>query len=258
MRQPRTVQRIGAVVAAMVLAGPLLHLALLSLAPGWVWPRLVPEQLSSAGWEALLFGGDAPFAVLLRSVAIAVAVAASSTGIGFLAARAISISRWRRTLETTVYLPFVLSPVVLAPCLHYLAIRLGVAGSLAGVVLAQTIFAVALATILLLSFWTREQREMEDAARMLGAGTAEVYRRITLPSARRALWLALVQTFLLSWFQYGLTVTVGGGTVTTLPTLVFAYIGEANVPLAAAAGLLLALPPIVLLLVNRRALARPI
>ena len=54
------------------------------------------------------------------------------------------------------------------------------------------------------------------------------------------------QTFLISWFQYGLTLLVGSGKVETLPLKVYDYVSEANLGYAAVAGCLLVLPPVLL------------
>jgi len=52
------------------------------------------------------------------------------------------------------------------------------------------------------------------------------------------LLLCFFQTFLLSWFQYGLTMLVGGGQVKTLPLKVYDFVWEANVFYAALASCL--------------------
>ena len=86
----------------------------------------------------------------------------------------------------------------------------------------------------------------------VGRGTAGHMRGAVRPSLRTALF----QTFLLSWFDFGLTNLLSVGKVRTLTVQVFTYVGEANAQLAAVASLLLLLPPALLLWANKRALLR--
>jgi putative spermidine/putrescine transport system permease protein len=79
---------------------------------------------------------------------------------------------------------------------------------------------------------------------------------VLLPLSREVLQLGFLQTFLLSWFQYGLTLLIGAGKVQTLTLRVYSLVGEANPAYAAVASCLLVAPPAVLLLLNRRLLAR--
>ena len=81
-------------------------------------------------------------------------------------------------------------------------------------------------------------------------------RRVLLPLAWPLLRTALFQTFLLSWFDFGLTNLLSVGKVRTLTVQVFTYVGEANAQLAAVASLLLLLPPALLLWANKSALLR--
>src|SRR5262249_62243642 len=93
-------------------------------------------------------------------------------------------------------------------------------------------------------------------ARPRGGGTAPLSRRALLPLSRGALLLCFFQTFLISWFQYGLTILIGGGAVETLPMKVYDYVNEGNPAYAALAGCLLVVPPVALLWINRRLLWR--
>jgi putative spermidine/putrescine transport system permease protein len=66
--------------------------------------------------------------------------------------------------------------------------------------------------------------------------------------------LCFFQSFLVSWFEYGLTQFIGLGKVKTLTVMVFNFINEANLFYAALACVLLVLPPIVLLYMNKKVL----
>lgn len=92
----------------------------------------------------------------------------------------------------------------------------------------------------------------EDQARVLGAGPVRTFLSVTLPAVRAGLVVAAFFAFLISWSEYILTLLIGGGTVKTLPLLLFAYIGSADLTEAAALSVLLVIPPLLLVVVTSR------
>ncbi|MGE0454769.1 MAG: ABC transporter permease [Vicinamibacteria bacterium] len=243
-----------AAVAIALAASPFAYLALLSVAGRWEYPRLLPASLRVDRWSGLLGSENDLLASLWVSLAVSAAVGLVSTTAGFVTARAIADHRRRKALLALAYLPMATSPVILGVCLMYFYIRLGLVATLAGVVLAHVIFAYAFAVVFWVPFWNAEKRAYEDLVRTLGGRPFDLYRRVLLPLSREAFALCLFQTFLISWFQYGLTLLVGSGKVETLPLEVYDYVYEADLGYAAVASCLLLLPPVLLSWVNRRIL----
>ena len=81
---------------------------------------------------------------------------------------------------------------------------------------------------------------------MLGAGPLRRLRHVTLPAVAPGMAVAALFAFLISWSEYILTLLIGGGTVQTLPLLLFASIGSADLTAAAALSLVIAAPPVLL------------
>jgi putative spermidine/putrescine transport system permease protein len=248
-----------AVLAVAVMAAcvfPLAYLALLSVAGPWEFPQILPESLRLDRWTLLLGRQQALLHTLLVSLFVSTTVAALSTLAGFVTARAVAYHRRRTVLLFLAYLPFAVSPVILGVSLLYVYIRLGLVATVAGVVLSHTIFAYGFAVVYWVPFWNAEKRAFEDLVRTLGGTTAEAYRLVLLPLSRGPLLVCFFQTFLISWFQYGLTILVGSGKVDTLPLRVYAYVFEANLGYAAVASCLLVVPPLLLLWLNTRIVRR--
>jgi putative spermidine/putrescine transport system permease protein len=241
-------------VIAMLTVFPLLYLIVTALAGPWPAPRLLPESLSIDRLLKVIVGGSGLGASLALSLLIAFVVAALSTGLGFVTSRHLAYSPRRNVWLLLAYLPFALSPVVLAACLAFFFIKLRLSGTVLGVVLAQTILAYALAVILLVGLWNPHKRGLEDLARTLGATSRQVWLRVLLPSSMPLLRVCFFQTFLMSWVQYGLTFMIGNGRIQTLPLRVYGYAFEADLSYAALAGVLLILPPLLLLWFERRVL----
>jgi putative spermidine/putrescine transport system permease protein len=80
----------------------------------------------------------------------------------------------------------------------------------------------------------------------------QTFGKVLLPLAKGMLIICFFQTFLLSWFEYGLTSIIGLGKIQTLTIKVFMYIKEANYFYGALSSCLLVLPPVILLYLNKK------
>jgi putative spermidine/putrescine transport system permease protein len=150
------------------------------------------------------------------------------------------------------YFPFVLSPVIYAAVLYNYFIRLGLSGNILGVILGQLLIAYPYAVILFNGFWNNRMQDIEKLVQTLGGNRWQTYKRVLLPMAQGFLLVCFFQTFLISWFEYGLTTIIGVGKVQTLTLKVFQYINAANFYNAALCSSLLVIPPIILLYINKR------
>lgn len=256
MNTRTVIERALAVAVSALCVFPFLYLCLLSVAGAWTFPDLWPATLRFDRWASVIAGGGGLLASLGLSIVLSACVGALATVLGFVTARGIASHPRRDRLLLLAYVPYALSPVVTGACLLFVFIKLGLSASFAGLVLAHTIFAYAFGVVFWAAFWTREMLALEDLVRTLGGTTGDVYRRVFLPLSGGPLAICFFQTFLISWFQYGLTILVGSGKFQTLPLRVYAYLGEANPGLAAAAALLLVFPPVLLLWLNRRMVFR--
>ena len=236
---------------------PVAYLVLLSVASDWAFPKLFPAALTADTW-ARAFGRDEKLlGSLLVSTGIALLVATLATTAGVFASRLFAYHPRRGWWVLAAHAPFALSPVILGSCLLFFFIKLGLAGTVAGVVGGQFLFGYGYAVILLIGFWNPRVAALEDLARTLGATRGQVFHRVLLPLARPLLAVCFFQTFLISWFDYGLAAVLGAGKVPVLTLRVFEYLSSGNVRLAAACALVLIVPPLVLLLVNHRLAAQP-
>jgi putative spermidine/putrescine transport system permease protein len=154
-----------------------------------------------------------------------------------------------------LHLPFAVSPVVLGVSLLYAFLRLHLAGHIAGVMFAQLIFAYAYAVILLSGFWNSQVLTLAELAISLGAKRRQVWSRVLLPLARPLLFVCLFQTFMISWFDYALTLLIGDSQVTTLTVTLYQYFSSGDIRLAATCALLLLAPPLFALGINHRLLS---
>ncbi len=238
-------------VAALLLI-PIMYLLLLSFSHDWMYPALLPTHYSASNWLAMLDGRSGLAHSLLISLLISSLVAACATATGFILSGIVGRHPRKKGWIIFCYFPFVMSPVIYALLLKHFFILAGLSGTVVGVLLAQGLMAVPYSIILLQAFWDDRITGLLHVSYTLGAGRRETFEKVILPVARPHLLLCFFQLFLLSWFEFGLTQVIGVGKIRTLTLAVYEYVGEANPSYAAISSLLILLPPVILLRLNKQ------
>lgn len=228
---------------------PFGYLLALSLASEWRFPGALPAGWTAAHWLGV---GDSWGASALTSLLLATLVGVLATSAGFVTARYLSAHPRRQLWLVLAYLPYVFSPVIYAHCVKFFFNVSDLSGSFAGVLLAQFFLTYPFAMLLFFNHFDHTMKAMEDLTYTLGGSGRAAFWRVLVPVSKPVLLLCFFQTFLISWFEYGLTSVIGLGQVRTLTIALYQYIGEANQYVAALAGCLVCLPPLLLLWLNQR------
>jgi putative spermidine/putrescine transport system permease protein len=231
---------------------PVLFLLMLSIGRRWPYPALFPLEMSFSNWEFLQQSDSKLFQAFFISLGISLSVAFIVTSIGFLISKFIAYSKQRNTFLVLAYIPYLLSPVIMAVIFQYYFIITGLAGSFFGVIIAQFLIAFPFGIIIYDNFWNSQLKSIEELSYTLGGTRIQTYRKVLLPLSKNAIMLCFFQVFLVSWFEYGLTNLIGSGKVRTLTVSVFNFVTEANIFYAALSCCLLILPPMLLLYINKR------
>jgi len=242
---PRAV--IGAMI--LVLVGPLALLPVQAFADEWRAPNIIPQRFGLRGFERVLNDGLLPEAVA-NSTIVALAAAAIGVIVAWPAARSLSRLDAPRSVWLVAILPLLLPPLVVGEGLRVWFIRLGLADTLAGLVLAHLVFVVPYCVLVLTPGFTPELRNRESAAMLLTGDLGQRLRSVTVPGMRRQVALALALGFTISWAQYGTSLGVGGG-VPMLP-LLFVPLVRADPQVAAVLDLVVIVPPLVALAISQR------
>ena len=92
-------------------------------------------------------------------------------------------------------------------------------------------------------------RELEEAARNLGASAFEAFRTVTLPLALPGILASAIFVFLISLDEFTGTFFVGVPDITTMPLLLFTASMEGNYQIASITALILLVPSVAFMLV---------
>ena len=258
--------RRGVVLAGLATASGLAAIALplwiagvASLAPEsrlFEGVALWPRQLVLDHYRALFAERD--FWVPIRNSLI---VAGSTTAIclvlGSLAAYALARLRFRGrgALLAGILALSMFPQISLVPPLFLLLRALGLIDTYPGLVLPYVTFAMPLSIWLLVGYFRQLPAEIEEAARVDGAGRLRVLAEIVLPLAAPALATTAILTFVYCWneFLFALSFTLGPERH-TVPVAIALFRGQYQVPWGEvlAAAMLATAPVAVLVLAFQR------
>lgn len=241
-------------VLALWLVLPLVPLAIWSFAHGWRFPALLPPDWTLKAWRSVFAPGSGVLESLGLTTGIALATTLIAALVGVPAGRALGLHEFRGKGLVLLLLaaPVIVPAIAVAPGLHGVFLRLGLTGTVWGVVLAHLIPVIPYMVLIMASVFAGFDTVQEDQARSLGARPLAVWRHVTLPAILPGLVTGALFAFLVSWSQYLLTLSIGGGRVQTLPLTLYAYASAGRNDLAGAIAILYILPSLAILLVTAR------
>lgn len=230
--------RVYLAVHVVLVLIPIAIVATWSVSSAWPWPSLVPAGLTTRGLETVLSEGSTGLGSLWLSIGIAVVVAVLTTFVAGLGARAVCLHEWRgrRLFEFACMLPFLIPSTVFAMGVQVAFLRLGLARSVPGVILAHCIVALPYAMGIMCDVTRAAGRRMEEAAQTCGASRARTLLHATLPSLAPGVASSLLMCYIMSFSQYFLTLLVGGGAVRTFALVLFPYLSGGDRTVAGAYG----------------------
>lgn len=166
-------------------------------------PAILPEEWTFEYYTTLLTETSFP-AYFLNSAIVATATTLVVITVATLGAYSLVrfAYRGREAIASAVLLSYLLPSVVLIVPLYLMMVRLGLANSLASLVIAYTSFALPYALWLLRSFMAGIPEDLESAAMIDGASRLGAFVDVTLPQALPGIISTALFTFILAWNEY--------------------------------------------------------
>lgn len=205
---------VGIVVVAVYLF-PVYWMVATSLKAGGdvlaVPPELLPLPPAVGSYVREVIGNASLHRALLNSLVISAGTMVLTLLLASPAAYA--LARLRLRIAGVVVLAMLMSQLLptinLAVPLFGIFSQVGLINSYPALVLANTVFTLPFAVIILRPFFLRVPRELEDAALVDGATRGQAFRRVVLPLVTPGLITVGALAFLMAWgeFVFGLTLT---------------------------------------------------
>ena len=217
----------------------------------------MPEEWSLQHYQALFTSAD-----WLGSIGTSMMVAAAASVIATVLAVCFGLgvwylrSRWVTILVLLVMLPMAVPPVISAMVLYFLETNMSeVVGwlgydTIGGVILAHVIMVEPYAVVTILVTLSQLNRNIEVAARNLGASLSQTTFLVVLPNIRHGIASTVLLTFVLSWEEIAVTLFVTSVEVITLPRRIWSGLRDALDPVVASISAVLVMLTVVIVLVR--------
>ncbi len=245
-----------AAIAAVAVVVPLLALVLRAFADEWRAPALLPQRLGLRGIR-IAFGGDTGSA-FVNSAEVALLTVTIALLIAWPAARVLGERRLRHPAPVFLLLamPLLVPSYAVGTGLTEWFIRLGLDGTIPGLVAAHLTAVLPYVTLVLLSGFGPRLTAIEEMGSVSGLSPLRRLRHITVPAAAPTVAAAALLGFLVSWGDYGSSLALGAGRP-MLPVVLLPFVGS-DPQVAATLALLFLAPAIAALIVTVRAGRRPL
>ena len=231
--QPRLPLPDGSRFMAMLHYVLLALLLLWSVADGWFFPSLWPDQLTLSFWQ------DVDWSPFANSSLLALASAASALAISLL-----WLEWGDRRLDALLYLPLILPALPLAAAQYAALLSVGLDGSLWAVWWSHLLWVLPYTLLTLAGPYRASDRRLMATARALGYSRLAACFRVKWPLLLRPTLAALSVGFAVSIAQYLPTLFAGAGRISTVTTEAVALASGGNRRLQATQALLQILLPL--------------
>ena len=245
---------LGLAAFAFLLFGPLANLVLWSVAERWYTPFKLPVSYGLRYWEVVFRPTGDAMSSLMTSVSIACLTVVVALAVSVPAAYALARLKlpWRTALMILFLLPQAFPSVAIYINVARVFYGIGLTGTITGVVLVHAAHGLVYSVWIAAAAFAAVDRDLELAARNIGASPLRAFFTVTLPLAAPGIMASAIFVFLESLDEFTGTFFVGVPQVTTLPLLLYNASMGGNYQIASITALILLVPSVVFMVVIER------
>lgn len=172
-------------------------------------PRLITENFSFEAYSAILHD-PVTIRFFINSYVVAGAVTLLTLFVAILAAYAFSRYQfpYRRSLNLVIVSVQAVPPITLLIPYFGLVVALQLYNTYQGLILTYMVFTLPYAIIMLTGYFNTLPRELDEAAKIDGAGSFSALWRILVPIATPGLVSVGLYTFMIAWNEYLFALTL--------------------------------------------------
>jgi len=222
----------------------------------WSYPDLFPRKLSFDRWSELWRNTSLPTAIA-NSYRLAPVVGVVAISLAMPTAYAFGRLEFRgkQIAQVLSLLPIVLPGFAVAIFFSSVLLRFGIFDRYIGILVGHVVLFMPYAIRILTVSFGQIPQDLIDAARDMNAGPITRFRTIFAPLMLPGIASAFIIIFILSIEEFALAFILGSPDFTTIPTVLFSFLGFNFVrPNAAVVSLILVIPNAAILLTLERLL----
>lgn len=241
-------------VLAFAIFGPLANLLLWSVAERWYTPFKLPVTYGLRYWEVVFRPTGDAMASLATSISIALLTVAVALALSVPAGYALARLKlpWRTLIMVIFLLPQAFPSVAIYINVARVFYQLGLAGTVPAVVLVHATHGLVYSVWIAAAAFAAVDRDLELAARNIGASPLRTFVTVTLPLAAPGIMASAIFVFLESLDEFTGTYFVGVPQVNTLPLLLYSASMGGNYQIASITALILLVPSVLFMLFIER------
>ncbi len=231
---------------ALVIFGPLTNLLLWAVTEQWYYPHKLPVTYGFKYWQEVFKPTGNSMLSLWTSLLIAVLTVLACLAVSIPAGYALARRSlpWRALIMLAFLLPQAFPSVPIYINIARIFYSYGLNGTITGVVLVHTTHGLVFSVWIATAAFAAVDRELEEAARSIGASPLRSFFTVTLPLAAPGIMASAIFVFLESLDEFTGTFFVGVPDITTLPLLLFNASMEGNYQIASITALILLVPSV--------------
>jgi putative spermidine/putrescine transport system permease protein len=208
-----------------------------------------PIKEFSLRWYAKIIADPYWQSAALKTLIVGSSTAMLSTVLGTLAALGLS-SRMlpaRSVILAILLTPLIIPLIIIAISLYFFFARIGLIGTLTGLVIGHTLIATPFVVLTVLATLAGYDWRLNQAAASLGAGPGRVFRTVTLPLVLPGIATGALFAFAVSLDEIVIALFVAGSEQHTIPRAIWRGVRQEIDPTILAVACLLILLSVVLL-----------
>ncbi|WP_422768694.1 ABC transporter permease subunit [Plantactinospora sp. WMMC1484] len=241
--------RVHTTIVAIILVAPTLVVIPMSFSSaetfrfppdGWSW-RWYQQLFTSPEWSA----------AILNSLQVGIYTAIFATVLGTTAAFGLTRlgPRWRGVLNGFLLSPIIVPHILVALVVFSAFLRLGLNGTLIGIILAHTAMALPFVVIAVTARLQGMDHRLSGVAASLGAGPVSAFRRVTFPLVLPGILSGAVLAFVTSLDEVVIALFLQAPGAVTLPVQMFNSVTvQIDPTISAASSLMVVLVSVPILL----------
>jgi len=243
---------------SLFLVLPFLSLVIWSFTKLWPWPTLIPDVMNFDSWTYLFSPSGQAIEGLINSATVAVITVLGCVSLGLPAARILCQKHfWGKgfvfiTLLSPLFIPLTVSVMGL----YDFAIKMEFLNEYLCVAIAHILVTLPYFIAMVAYQYKLLGFKQQEAAQSLGASCWQIIFWIELPQILPALLLACLFVMIISFSQYLPTWIMSGGTLLTLPLIIFPFASSGNTSIVSAYSIWLFIPIMAVVLVYFLLLAK--
>jgi putative spermidine/putrescine transport system permease protein len=213
--------RLYTAIVAILLVAPTLVVIPMSFSSAQTF-RFPPDGWSLR-WYQELFTSPEWTAAILNSLQVGIYTAVFATVLGTTAAFGLARlrSRWRGAVNGFLLSPMIVPHILVALVVFATFLRLGLSGTLIGIILAHTALAVPFVVIAVTARLQGMDSRLAGVAASLGANPVSAFRRVTLPLVMPGILSGAVLAFVTSLDEVVIALFLQAPGAITLPVQMF-------------------------------------